>query len=107
MSTRNKFGNYQKVNDFRLAHPKYQRKRLIGFGKGKNSITLSQEGSGSRDPVRDCQMRITNSMMFKKGKINWRNLATEDSFDNEHSPRIEKHSPRMQTTNSNLSTKLR
>ena len=89
MSTRNKFGSYQKVNDFRLALPKHQRRRLIGLRNGNESITLSQEGSGSRDPMRDTQMKVTSSAIFKKGKIDWKNfdVNAENSFDSIDSPR--------------------
>jgi hypothetical protein len=61
MASSNRFGTYQKVNDFRLALPKHQRRRLIGLRNGNNSVTISQDGSGSRDPERDCQMKITTS----------------------------------------------
>ena len=48
---------------------------MIGFRNGDKNFTMSQEGSGSRDPLRDTRMKFTSSQIFKPGKVNWKNLA--------------------------------
>lgn len=105
MSTRNKFGSYQKINDLRLALPKHQRRRLIGFRNANNeSITVSQEGSGSRDPMRDTHMKMTTSNLFQKGKVNWMNFDVSASHDGGISPRG--HIPKSQSVTKKLRQSL-
>jgi len=67
---------------------------------------LSQEGSGSRDPKKDSMLKMTNSQIFKPGKVNWKNFAAADSID-DITPRTESYRTAANPKGFGVTAKLR